>query len=879
MRISNSKSFRTWLLRLLIVAFSITAIISGQFFSVSKNPSTGNRPPALLPVQQEFTDLNKTEDPEGRSDWFFSQRAYPSGDLPPDARHSAWESVSRRGFEPQVLAAETTTWRSIGPSPTLPGYSNWGFTSGRINAVAVSPANSQVVLVGSSTGGIWQSTNGGASFAPVTDSQVDLAVGSIVYAPSSPSIVYAGMGDSKLGYLGSGVLKSTNGGRTWAKVSNNTLPSPGSVARIEVDPANADRVYVAQYLKRSEEQSFISSGFYLSTNGGVSWTQTLAGAARDIAISPADRQTLFVGTIPRNEQTENIATPGLHRSTDGGNTWANIFPVTYDTSFRRDVKVAVTPARPQNVYVFTGGFRGNNLSVRVAVSTDNGNTWSDRSTFFDTAQIGYNSYIFADPRNADTLYLGSRDVYRSTNGGDSWTNLTRSFSIGPQDIYLYTPAIATTHPDQHAFAISPSNQNEIYIGNDGGLSKSTDRGATFQSMNSTLSLTQFVGIAVHPTDPLISYGGTQDNGTQMRFGGSNRWFEFAPGDGGRCVINPQNPSMVFTNYYQGNLYRFSDNGRAYETQIAFTDTFGEFGNSPRISFYPPFIGNGVDSTLYIGTYRLFLSTDSGGSWFAPGGGTDLTKGVTETAVDVLSAIGVSRSNTNVIYTGSAQGRAMVSTDRGATWNDITQGLPDRFISNIAVDPNDPAKAYLSVSGFRSSHVFKTTDAGATWADASAGLPDVPVNALLIDPLDSEKIYAGSDIGVFRSKTGGASWQSFNSGMPPVVITGFSAQASGLIQVSTYGRGAFEINSEDSRPSISTAAFDGKKRLTISGARFGSTPKVLINDVDLSSRISAVSENSIKLKSKANKLGLKTGDNIIQVIEASGERSNIFVLKL
>ena len=206
-------------------------------------------------------------------------------------------------------------------------------------------------------------------------------------------------------------------------------------------------------------------------------------------------------------------------------------------------------------------------------------------------------------------------------------------------------------------------------------------------------------------------------------------------------------------------------------------------------------------------------------------------------------------------------------------------MPNRFIPGIAVDPNNPAKAYLSVSGFRSSHVFKTTNAGATWADASAGLPDVPVNALLIDPLDSEKIYAGSDIGVFRSKTGGASWQTFNSGMPPVVITGFAAQASGLIQVSTYGRGAFEINSEDSRPSITTASFDGKKRLTISGARFGDAPKVLINDVDQSSRISAISGNSIKLKSKASKLGLKTGDNIIQVIEASGERSNIFILKL
>ncbi len=887
MNTSNSKNIRAGLPRILVVFFCITTIINAQFLTATKKSDPANLPPALLPVEQSAADLDfdeeradreLIEDPEGRGDWFYSQRAYPFDELPANARQSAWELVSRRGIELEAITtADTKTWQPIGPAPTLPGFGNWGVTAGRINAIAVSPSSSQIVLIGSSTGGIWRSNNAGASFSPVTDGEVDLAVGSIVFAPSNPTVVYAGMGDPKLGYLGSGVLKSTNSGSTWTKVSNNTLPSPGTVAKIEVDPANADRVYVAQYTRLSAEK-IISSGFYRSTDGGVNWARTLAGAARDIAISPADRQTLFVGVIPRPDMTEPLASQGLHRSTDGGNTWANVYPVNYDTVFRRDVKVAVTPARPQAVYVYTGGFLGSNFSARLSASTNNGTTWSDLNVDFDTAQMGYNTYVVADPRNADTLYIGSRDVYRSQDGGQNWVNLTRNFSRGP-DFYEYTPTIASSHPDQHAFAISPANANDIYIGNDGGLSKSTNRGATFQSLNSTLSLTQFVGIALHPTDPQITYGGTQDNGTQIRLSNSKQWFEFAPGDGGRCVINPQDPSVVFTNYFGGNLYRYSDNGRSYETQIAFSSTFGEFGNSPRIAFYPPFVGNGVDQTIYVGTYQLFLSTDRGDSWFPPGGEFDQTKGVTEKGTDILSAIGVSRSNTNIIYTGSAQGRAMRSTDAGATWSDITNGLPDRFISNIVVDYTDPAKAYLSVSGFRSSHVFKTTNAGATWADASTGLPDIPVNALLIDPLDPEKLYAGTDIGVFRSKNSGGGWASFNTGMPPVVITGFAAQASGLIQVSTYGRGAFEITSEDDRPFISSASWDGKKKLSISGLRFGSTPKVIINDVDKSSRISAFSETSIKFKGKAAKLGLKTGDNTIQVIGESGDQSNIVVIRL
>ncbi|MCI0487519.1 MAG: hypothetical protein L0229_13075 [Blastocatellia bacterium] len=815
------------------------------------------------------------EDVEGRDEWFRFQRAYPSDSIPPDARRRAWESSEKGGRARLSAATVAPRWHSIGPSPTSAFFGNWGPTSGRINAVALSQANSNLVLVGSSTGGIWRSTNGGGSFNPVSDDHVDLAVGSIAFSKSDPSIVYAGMGDKALGYLGSGVLKSTDSGATWRRVSDNSLPAPGTISKIEVDPTNPNQVYVAQNAQLSGER-VISGGFYRSTNGGISWKMTLAGHMRDMAVSPSDSRTLYLGAI--RGTGENDSSSGVYRSSNRGNSWEFILASPYGDSQTRDMKVAVTPARPQTVYAYTGGFDLNGFSVKVLVSEDGGATWTDRGGGgVDTGQFGYNTYIAADPADADKVYLGSRDLYRSTDGGLNWRNLTRNFTRF-SSFYEYTPTFSSTHPDQHGLAFAPANSNEMYISNDGGISKTFDGGGSFQSLNATLSLTQFTSLALHPTDPQISYGGTQDNGTQRRLTGQDVWREFAGGDGGECVINPLDPGNVFVTYVRGNVFRFSNDGKNFERQIAWDSTFGEPSPGARIAFYPPFTGNGVDATLYFGTWRLFKSEDRGDRWFAPAGDTDLTKGINAKGRDVLSAIGVARSDTSVIYTGSAHGRAMASADGGASWADITAGLPDRFITSVTADPQNSDVAYLTVSGFETGHVFKTTDRGATWADISGNLPDVPANALLIDPIAPATIYVGTDIGVFRTSTGGAEWFEFNRGLPPVIVQAFAAQESGLIQIATYGRGVYELTG-DVRLAISSVVFDGRKKLTIRGSGFGDNVRVIINGADRSSRVKNSSETEIKLKGKLSKLGLTPGENTLQLIDSEGGASNIatFVL--
>jgi photosystem II stability/assembly factor-like uncharacterized protein len=764
------------------------------------------------------------EDRERRASWFMFKRSYPFGSVPAESRRRAWESRPRKSRDASASASGVRqVWAAIGPKPTLT-TSRWGASSGRINCVAVSPADTRVVLVGSSTGGIWRSADGGANFVPVSDDQSDLAVGWLVFAPSNPSVVYAGMGDMDSSYLGSGVLKSTDGGTTWARVSNQTLPD-GVVARMEVDPSNPSRVYLAQYLTRDRSTNLASGGgFYLSTDGGVNWTKTLDGQARDLVIHPASPQTLYATLTERPG-----GAAGLFRSTDGGGSWANVpVPTSGFHAGFRDFRVAVTPAAPERLYAYYGTiFLG---ETRLQVSNDGGATWQARSlASVDTGQFGYNTYLHVDPTNPDTIYLGSRDLYKSTDGGVNWENMTDNFARSGSS-WSYQPSLSSTHADQQSFAFESGHPSVVYVANDGGLWKSQDGGATLRSLNDSLSLIQFNSLALHPTDAGFTIGGTQDNGTQRRLRDAStgapaiNWDEFSGSDGGACFFNPVRPQFLFGTYFSGWALRFRMvSGFVFiDKVIGETATWGESTSNTRIAFYPPFKGNGVDERIYFGTWRLFVSDNLGDTWTAPAGTLDLTKGVG----DVLSSIAVARSNTQVIYTGSARGRAMVSSDGGVSWTDVTAGLPNRFIESIVVDPTNPAAAYLSVSGFGTGHVFKTVNGGATWADASDNLPNIPVNALLLDPLNPQVVYAGTDVGVYRSATGGGAWETFNEGLPPVLVTAFAAQPGGRIQLATYGRGAYELITAQGGPSTvafnasETSVSEGAGKVTLSVTRTG-----------------------------------------------------------
>jgi photosystem II stability/assembly factor-like uncharacterized protein len=746
----------------------------------------------VQPHAETSPEAETYEDPKWRLNWFLFQRTYPYESLPSRGRFNAlYEPSAAAQPSPQATPPVTTErWRAVGPSPIIPKFALMGVTNGRVNAVAVSPTDPQVVLAGGATGGIWRSADGGTNFAPVSDDQVDLAVGSIAFAPSNASIVYAGMGDVAGGYMGTGVLKSLDGGRSWRRISDESLPAPGTIGNIAVDPTDPDRVYITQYSYRAAtgEGEIYASGFFLSEDGGRSWRKTSTGLPRDLAHHPTNPRTLYLSMSTTFAPSPPSA--GVYKSVDGGETWRAIFMPSYLEA--TDIKIAVTPAEPETIYAYTGLILQDSAEASVHVSKDGGATWTDLGRGrMDIGQFGYNSYIRADPSNANTIYIGTRDIYKSTDGGSHWSNVTNNW-VESLAGYEFSPSEATSHTDQHALAFSPAAPNVIYVGNDGGLARSRDGGETFESLNATLSVAQFNSITLHPTDASRSCGGTQDNGALVRSPALGQWVEFTPGDSGRCIMNPLDPSILYTSYVFGTLFRFRNNGDTMDGRISDETTFHEPLKEPRIGFYPAFAVHPATGTLYFGTWRLFTSTDRGNNWTAPAGIKDLTKGNTTYGPDVLTVIGVSPSNPDVLYTGSAQGQVMRTRNGGKSWLRAMRGLPRRFITSIVVNPASADEAYLTVSGFGSGHVFKTTDGGDNWTDISPTLKNIPVNALLIAPADPNTLYVGTDVGVFRSLDGGTNWFAFNNGLPPVIVTGFSTQPGGLIQISTYGRGVYEL---------------------------------------------------------------------------------------
>ena len=229
------------------------------------------------------------------------------------------------------------------------GHDQW--TSQRYCDCAEQSPTPQLLLIGSPTGGLWRSTDGGVNFVPVADNLTDVSIGSIAFAPSNPQIVYAGSGDgANRAYFGAGVLKSTDGGQTWVRISDSTLRTSGVVRQVAVDPTNPDTVYAVQYNRiDTGTNGTFASGFFRSTNGGVTWTRTLAGLFRNMAIQLGQPQTLYLA-VRRVDPTDAATLPGVYRSTNGGQNWSLAYTAPFQSVSDIRVAVTVSPADANTVY-------------------------------------------------------------------------------------------------------------------------------------------------------------------------------------------------------------------------------------------------------------------------------------------------------------------------------------------------------------------------------------------------------------------------------------------------------------------------------------------------------------------------------------------------
>lgn len=667
--------------------------------------------------------------------------------------------LSRAASSPSLTTfASGQSWAALGPAPiNVSGSLPY---TGRINSIALHPTDPQTLYIGTATGGVWKTTNGGTSWVPLTDDQC-LAMGSVAVDPKNPQIVYAGTGEENFSgdsYTGCGVLVSNDGGSTWTQTGASiwvTSNVTAAISKVLIDTATAGStsstvVFAASY-----------AGLYRSTNSGATWTLVLSGVTTDIVASPN-----------ANEYYAANYGGGIFKSVDKGATWTQL--TGFSTTNTGRISLAISAGTPVVVYASAAN---NSTSALLGVwkSTDGGATWPAVTATSATcaAQCWYDMYLAVRPNNSSTVFFGGFNVYQSTDGASTFMSITGG-------------STNSVHVDQHALVFDPARPDTMYIGNDGGIYETTDGGITWSTLNTNLAITQFyAGISFNPANPTDILGGAQDNGTS-EWTGSSAWTLFQTGDGAYTAFDHLGTtayaSFTSGSFTHGVIRRDGSSGPG--------GTFLNSGinSNDRSEWDIPFIMDPVNpSVLYYGTYRLYRSANRGTNWALTSPTADLTNGS-----GGISTIAVAPADTNTIYTGSGDGAVHVSTNLGASWTSISAGLPSRAITRVVVDPLDPHSAWVTVSGYGTGHVWKTVNAGATWTDISGNLPNAPVNALVYQP-GSRELDVGTDIGVFSMPFGGSTWTPLAAALPNVPVIDLVYDGpNGRLIAGTHGRGMFSL---------------------------------------------------------------------------------------
>jgi photosystem II stability/assembly factor-like uncharacterized protein len=714
-----------------------------------------------------------------------SSHAAPSG--PVRALAVTGKAPADAPPSPVAPTAGANNWVPLGPTAIPNGQTYGGarvLVTGRVTAIAIDPANHQVIYIGTAQGGVWKTADGGTHWQPCSDNEASLAIGALALDPSNSQIVYAGTGEGNFSgdsYYGAGVLRSTNGGASWTLLGGATFVG-SRFGRLAVTPGTPARVFAAT-----------SGGVYRSVDSGTTWTQLSNGIptqfATDLVIDPTTPTTAYAafwGQGIYKCTNAGAATPSWTKLA-GGLPLANAAP---PNGFNR-VALGMSASSPQTIYaLFSNNTTNdptpsNNYVIdKLYVTTNGGSSWIRIPLPGGNigAQGFYNINVAVDPTTPDIVYLSGVSLWKATRSGGIWT-IT---DIGGQH-----------HPDNHALAFDPANHLVIFAGSDGGIYRSADGGISWSDgINEGLSITQFEFIAQHPTSDAVVLGGTQDNGTEQ-FRNSPVFHHADDGDGGYCLIDQTQPRNAISTYY-GPSPKRSTAGGTFGTWAA---VWNGIAGSTQM-FYPPLVADDTNpNNVAFGTDRINLDPAQGASnWptkvTLPGG----------SAVNSVSAIHY--VNANLIYAGTRQGSVYRLTKTGATWSASAihaAPLPiGSMVTDLSAVPGSPSTVVVVLSGFGTAtaplaHVWRGVvgpGGAATWANISGtgagALPDIPVNALVIDPIAVATMYIATDIAVYRTTSTGATWTPFSEGLPNVAVFDLRLhQPSRLLRAGTHGRGLWE----------------------------------------------------------------------------------------
>lgn len=723
------------------------------------------------PSRPVEVDKSKGEEEQirRREEWFIQSRGLRSERRPDLLRAQAVEELDRaQASRATELELAGETWSALGPVGMTMLSWTMGRVSGRVSesGIAVDPANENVIYLGSASGGVWKTVNGGTSWTPIFDATGTLTVGSVAIDPANPTTVWVGTGEhgnSCTSYQGMGVFRTTDAGATFQARNGGGTLQLSYVQSIALHPSDGQTVLASGegFCNGATKEA---GGVFRSTNGGTTWTKVLTGSGSDVVIDPGNPSVVYAAMGG-----------AVYKSTNGGSTWGSA-----TTSPGGRVRLAMAPSNAQTLYALSSG-------GALLRTTNGAASWTTQNSSACEGQCTYNLTVDVHPTDANRIIVGSIRFASSTNGGATLTYLTTTWGSSQK-----------VHQDTQCLRYSRSNGSRFWVGSDGGLWRTDDGGSNFTNLNAGLTLTQFYDVAIHPDDPTRVWGGAQDNSSEGRFG-SQQWdVTVVTGDGFQNLVDPGNTTRVFqTSYPSSNtpsVYKSSSSG-AVNTFSRMSTTGISGGGFPWVT--PLAV---VPGSLFVGGFDVFrAATSSSGSW---------TKISTTGSTSSLSVI-TTTPGSNVGYAGSAGGAIYRTANvLGTGWSNVTGNYPGGVVSDIAADRADVNRVFASRGGFGLSRLYRSTAGGTTWAAVGTGLPNVPANAVAIDPLAGNRIFVGTDIGVYESTDGGDNFVPFSLGLPlGLVVTDLEIDDSPHVLVAgTYGRGAWRVNLTGVQNQPPTAAF-------------------------------------------------------------------------
>ncbi|MFQ6083860.1 MAG: WD40/YVTN/BNR-like repeat-containing protein [Candidatus Aminicenantia bacterium] len=668
--------------------------------------------------------------------------------------------------------------RSIGPATM----------SGRITDIDCVVSDPRIIYVGTASGGVWKSINGGTTFKAIFE-KYTMSIGCVTIDQANPNTVWVGTGETNVRNstsVGTGLYKTTDGGKTWECVG---LKDSERISEVIVHPKNPNIVYVGAlgHLWNSNEER----GVYKTTDGGKTWERILYvdenTGCIDLVMDPQEPDVLYAAMWQFRRKpyffTSGGPGSGFYKTTDGGKTWKKMTKGLPKGELGR-IAVDIAPSRPSTLYAIVEA-----KETALYRSDDMGETWKKvSSTFGVKARPFYLANIKVDPKDHNRLYNPSMILFVSENGGKSFSN---PFAAGFSG---FSPGV---HPDHQALWINPNDPNHILLGTDGGVYVSYDRASHFKFL-SNLPVSQFYHVSYDMKIPYNVYGGLQDNGSwhgpsrsfNWRGIQNKDWQNVGGGDGFYVFVDPTDPDIIYNEWQGGRIQRYNKRTGEMKDIRPFPKK-----NEPKYRFNwntAIAISPNDPKVIYIGAQFLFRSRDRGDNWErispdlttndpekqrqAESGGLTIDNTTAENHCTIVT-ISESPLDVNVIWVGTDDGNLQVTRDGGKNWTNVVGNIPglppNTWCPTVEASHHDGGTAYVAFDGHRAGdmtpYVYKTTDFGETWTSLVTETIEGYCHVIREDLVNPNLLFLGTEFGLFVSVDGGKQWAHFKESLPRVGI--------------------------------------------------------------------------------------------------------------